>query len=232
MNDLRKILIVPFFGDLPPWMDKFEAPQGYTLLLDMDLKRFKERVKSKLDIEYPGLPGTGKVWDYRPALGLLYEEEIKTYDYWGHCDLDVVWGDMKAFLPDSTLNELDVYSSHHEYVCGCFSLYRNSQEVNEFFKTISGWQKQMIYPEPNGWVEDKYSRALEVSGLAYEYTFHQGNPWTSTPILKKEGIKLFQDINLYKGEHGHSMGFGGSFDVPVWKEIMFFHFRHSKKWPL
>ncbi len=214
MPNLRKILLVPFFGDLPPWFDKFEAPRGYTLLLDRDLDRFRSRVRDTLGIEYPGLPGTGKVWDYRPALGLLYEEEIKDYDFWGHCDLDVVWGDMDAFLPDSKLSELDVYSSHHEYVCGCFSMYRNSPDIKCIFSTISGWQKFMIHPEPNGWVEDKFSRALEVGGYRYEYDFQQGNPWDKNPVLKKEGDKLFQQIN------------------GIWREIMFFHFRHSKKWPL
>lgn len=214
MIALRKILIVPFFGDLPEWMDKFEAPKGYDLLLDQDLEGFKDRVRTKLGIEYPGFPGTGKVWDYRPALGLLYADEIKPYDYWGHCDLDVVWGDMDKFLPDHELAPLDVYSSHIEYVCGCFSLYKNSKEVVEFFLTISGSIRNMVHSEPNGWVEDKFSRALEVSGLRYAYTFNQGNPWDRTPELKKEDGKLYQKI------------------MDEWREIMFFHFRHSKKWPL
>ena len=67
---------------------------------------------------------------------------------------------------------------------------------------------------PTGWVEEEFSRTLEQSGLKYAYTFEQGNPWTKTPVLKKEGKSLFQEIE------------------GAWKEVAFFHFRHSKKWPL
>lgn len=207
-------MITPFFGDLPEWFDKFESPKGYQWILDTDFEGFKERVKSKLGIEYPGLPGTGKVWDYRCALGLLYEEEISGFDYWGHMDMDCVWGEVDKFIPDSELSNLEIYSSHHEYVCGCFSLYRNHTIVNELFKTVPDWKSYMDQPEPNGWVEQAYSRALEQSGLRYAYTFNQGNPWDKEPILRKEGDRLYQQINFN------------------WQEIMFFHFRHSKRWPL
>ena len=166
MRELKKILLVPFFGELPPWFDKFEAPKGYTLLLDQDLEKFKERVRTKLGIEYPGVWGNGKVWDFRCALGLLYEEEIRTYDYWGHCDLDVVFGDVNHFLPDEELIKWDVYSSHHEYVCGCFSMYRNVPKVNGLFSACPVWKERMIDPIPNGWVETDYSRTLELSGLS------------------------------------------------------------------
>lgn len=202
-------MICPYFGELPEWFDKFELPRGYTLLLDQDLESFKERVKEKLGIEYPGLPGTGKVWDYRCALGYLYEEEIKGYDFWGHVDFDVVFGNVDKYVPDELLNDLDLYSTHNTYVCGCFSLYRNSPEVNHLFLR-GDWYENMIGEDPTGWVEESYSRLLERSGLKYLYTFNQGNPWTDVPNVVKIGGRLFQDD----------------------KEIMLFHFRHSKKWPI
>jgi len=67
-------------------------------------------------------------------------------------------------------------------------------------------------------VETHYSRVLEISGLRYKYDWCQGAPWTKTPILKKEGIKLFQDM---QDDY-----------CANWKEICFYHFRHSKIWPL
>lgn len=218
---IKKLLIVPYFGDFPEWMPQFikdfhetMRPQGYEILFDSGIDGFKERVKNKLGIDYPGLPGTGKVWDYRCAFGVLYEEELKGYQYWGHVDLDVVFGNINKFLPDAELERLDVFSSHNEYVCGFFSLYKNSSEVNNLFKQFPNWKEMMIHPEPNGWVEQMFSRILEQSGLKYAYTFWQGNPWTTFPQLKKQGLTLLQF--LPKG----------------WEEIAYFHFRHSKKWPL
>lgn len=215
MAALKKLLICPYFGDLPSWWDKFEWPQGYDHILDTDLEGFKKRVRSKLGIEFPGFYGNSKIWDYRGSLGLLYEEEIKGYDFYGHCDFDVVWGDFSSFMPDEFLNCLDVYSSHHQYMCGCFALYRNIPEVNKLFMTVPQWTDKMIYAQPNGWIENEFSRAVERSQLRFAYTFNQGWPWSiEPPILKKEGIKLFQNIN------------------EQWKEVMLFHFKLTKRWPL
>lgn len=214
MAGLKKVMITPYFGDKPEWFDKFEPPKGYKWMLDTDLDKFKKRVKDKLGIEYPGEYGSPKVWDYRCALGLLYEEEIKGFDYWGHMDFDVVFGDVDHFLPDSELNKLAVYSGHHEYVCGCFSLYANHSEINNLFKRSPNWKDIMQSPTPTGWVETEYSRLLEKSGLTYAYEFRQGNPWDREPKLRKDNNRLYQWIdNSYQ-------------------EIMFFHFRHSKRWPL
>lgn len=207
---MKKVLLMPYFGNLPPWVSEFEMPAGYDQLLDMDLESFKRRVKNKLGIECPIVYGTGKVWDYRCALGLLYEDEIKGYDFWGHCDWDVVFGDVNKYVTDDILEKIDVWSNHHSYVNGCFSLYRNVPAVNELFLECDGWRDILTDPTPTGWVEEAYSRKLESSGLRYSYNFFQGWPYTTTPNLVKENGKLYQD-----GE-----------------EIMMFHFRRSKKYPL
>jgi len=208
---IKKIMIVPYFGDYPEWWKQYKSPNGYDLLFDTDLEGFKIRVKEKLGIDYPGEYGSPKVWDYRPALGLLYDDIIKGYDYWGHTDLDCVYGDVEKFMPDHELEFLSVWSNHDAYVNGCWTLYNNTPEVNNLFRKCPGWKEFMVHPNPNGWVEEEYSRTLENSGLNYRYTFFQGWPYTTHPNLSKtpDG-KLYQD-----GE-----------------EIMMFHFRRSKRWPL
>lgn len=210
MASLKKIMITPFFGDLPEWKNKFKIPIGYDWLLDTDIDSFRLRVKRVLGFDYPGLPGTGKVWDYRCALGLLYAEDIQDYDFWGHCDFDMVFGDVEKWFTDEELEKLDVWSNHHSYVNGCFSLYRNSKEVNELFTKSPFWKSILESKLATGWVEEQYSRLLEQSGLRYRYSFFQGWPYTTSPVLHKQDGRLFQD-----GE-----------------EIAMFHFRRSKKWPL
>lgn len=220
---MRKIFITPYFGEFPEWMEKYKAhfeevlrPAGYDWLLDTDLEGFKKRVKDKLGIDYPGLPGTGKVWDYRGALGFLYEEEIKGYDFWGHTDFDVVYGDVNKWVTDVFLAELDMHSNHNTYVNGCWSLYRNIPEVNKLFMQADHWDHYLRFKIANGWVEGEFSRVLERSGLQYKYTFWQGNPYDSDPILKFENGKLYQDVKR----------------DGTWEEIMMFHFRRSKRWPI
>lgn len=181
---------------------------GYEILIDTDIEGFKKRVKSILGIEYEGLPNTGKVWDFRGALGLLYQEELKGYEFWGHCDFDMVFGDIPSFFPPSFYENLDIHSNHHSYICGPWTIYRNKKEVNELFMSVENW-KGFMRGEPNGWVEREFSRAVEKSGLNYKYTFEQGNPYIN-PKLTEHGDSLFQDG----------------------LEIAMFHFRLTKRWPL
>jgi hypothetical protein len=214
---MRKIFITPYFGDAPSWFPEYKEhfeqtlrPAGYDWLLDTDLDGFKKRVKDRLGIDYLGEWGSGKIWDFRGSLGYLYSDEIKDYEWWGHTDFDCVYGDVSKWVTDEFLSDLDVHSNHNTYVMGAWSLYRNTPKVNMLFMERWDWRSFMARPEPNGWIENEFSRELEKSGLRYKYTFWQGNPYTTTPNLKFENGKLYQD--------GH--------------EIMMFHFRRSKKWPI
>lgn len=208
-SKIKKLLIMPYFGPLPEWFNQYDPPVGYDLFIDQNLEGFKKRVKQKLGINAVIEPGTGKVWDYRPALGYLYKDKLQGYDFWGHTDFDCVYGDVDKWVTDEFLAGLDVHSNHNTYVCGCWTLYRNTPRVNTLFQKCD-YEKFMLDPKANGWVESEYSRCLEQSGLRYKYTFWQGNPYTTTPNLTKKLGNLYQD-----GE-----------------EIMMFHFRRSKKWPL
>jgi len=214
---MKKVIITPFFGPLPPWFDQFKenfhqtlALQGYEWILTTNLNSFNYRCLNKLGFKSSVQPETGKVWDYRGSLGLLYEEEIAGFDYWGTVDFDMCFGDVNQWFPDKELERLDIWSNHHSYVNGCFSLYRNCKEVNELFKLFPLWQRVLQNPTALGWIEREYSRCLEASGLKYRYSFFQGWPYTTTPNLRYEAGHLFQD-----GE-----------------EIPMFHFRRSKRWPL
>ncbi len=51
------------------------------------------------------IPRPYKLVDFRPAFGELFSEYLLQYDFWGHCDLDVIFGDIRAFVTnDITLN--------------------------------------------------------------------------------------------------------------------------------
>lgn len=213
---MRKIFICPYFGDFPEWMGKYVKHAeklkmyGYDFLIDTDIEGFKKRVKDKLGIDCPIIPGTGKVQDYRATFGVLYEEELKDYEWYGHVDFDMVFGDVDKWFPNSLLEQYDVISNHGTYICGPWTLYRNTDSVNNLFRDYPDWKEKLIYPESNGWVEQEYSRALEASGLRYKYMFAQGDPYHPPFNLKKVDGKLYQDG----------------------VEIAMLHFRRHKVWPL
>lgn len=70
-----------------------------------------------------------KLCDYKPAYGTMFYEYIKEYDFWGYCDLDVIFGDLSVFFTDEKLDKFDkIYDAGH------LSIYRNTQGVREGFK--------------------------------------------------------------------------------------------------
>lgn len=48
-----------------------------------------EKLSFAVNIGYPY-----KLCDFKPAYGFLFPEIIKRYDFWGHGDIDVVYGNI------------------------------------------------------------------------------------------------------------------------------------------
>jgi len=66
-----------------------------------------------------------KTGDYRPMFGEMFQEWLGEYDFWGYCDIDLVFGDLRKFLTDDILDKYDKI-----YPLGHLSFYRNTPEVN------------------------------------------------------------------------------------------------------
>lgn len=213
-------MIVVWFGELPSYMNEWMAnmeylkPYGYDYLVVTSLRLFEQRVRDKLGIEPCIIAGTGKPWDYRGSLGILFEEEIKGYDYYGHTDFDCVYGDVNKYMPDEKLEEWDIWSNHHNYICGPWTLYRNTPVVNELFMRCPDWKERMEEPDATGWIEKGYSTMVdrlhhegEINRLYTHYQSRDPNLWEDMTF--KDG-KLYDD-----GE-----------------EVMTLHFNRYKQFPL
>lgn len=219
---IEKLLICPYFGEYPPWMDAFMenvatylCPVGYTLLIDSDEDAFRDRVREKLEIEPPPLWGTGKTWDFRPALGCLYQDELegRHFDFWGHVDFDVVFGRVDQFVTDEFLQPLDQHSNCADYVNGCWSLYRNTPQMCDLFKEDPSWQWLMEDPNPTGWIEKEFSRLI----LLAEQEGRLTKAWTQWQVYQPGLL-----AGLY-WEDGKLMCQG--------VEQMMAHFRRTKVYP-
>lgn len=96
----------------------------------MSWEEIQKRVQSvfpfKITLDRPY-----KLCDYKCAYGEIFSKELKGYDFWGHCDLDMFWGDIRKFVTDEVLENYDVIGNH-----GYFILYRNCARVNEWYKTL------------------------------------------------------------------------------------------------
>lgn len=158
----RIALLACYFGELPPFAPLVFRSMGMNRGLDwilvtdsapeMELPpNVTVRVRSLRSIAdrcgvLCGFPVEIRhpydICSLRPAFGLCFEEDLRGYDYWGHVDMDVIYGDILRFLPDTVLE------THDRILCrGHLSIYRNNDAVNHAFKLQSpgGMDYRLIF---------------------------------------------------------------------------------------
>ena len=219
---MKKMLISPFMGTLPAWIDKYRAncahlkASGWDVLIPNDLTDFEKRIRDTLGLN-PTIPeNTCKVSDFRPALGLLYADILKDYEFWGYTDLDCVYGDLSNFLSDEELAGCDMFVNDYDtnVLCGPFTLYRNNEKMNNLFRDFPGWQALMENPNHHAFDEQGMGVAVRNHPeLRVIRKFSQGH----SAMYGHDDIGIgYKDGKLY--DHG--------------EEIMLFHFNRHKVWPI
>lgn len=55
-------------------------------------------------------PSYYKVIDLKPMFGVLFKHHLRHFKFWGHCDNDLIFGDLRKFLYPKLLEANDVLS--------------------------------------------------------------------------------------------------------------------------
>lgn len=173
---MKIVLIVPYYGKFPNYfqlfLDSCKRNSSFNWLLFTDdhtayhypenvsviyntFDACKKIVQSKFDFEVE-LSNPQKLCDYKCAYGYIFEEYLGNADFWGYCDVDIIWGKLDTFITGEMLRKYDKLFS-----LGHFTLYRNTPEINrvfmrplngklrykEVFTTIEGCAFDEWYPE-------------------------------------------------------------------------------------
>lgn len=134
---------------------KFNSEIDFIIFCDDHIKytlpsNVKVICKSLVDVEKMASDKLGfvvsikfpyKLCDYKPAYGLIFEDYIVGYDFWGQSDIDIIYGNLHNFFKSELLNLIDYASVRHDYATGCFSLFRNTDLVNNLFKMSPDYKK-------------------------------------------------------------------------------------------
>lgn len=139
-------LVLVYFGKKPNYFELWLKSAEYNSSIDffiftdlnisetanIHVKRitfddFKDRVNNKFSFECI-LNTPYKICDYRPAFGVIFDEELREYDYWGYVDSDVIFGNLRKFLTNEILDNYDRFSN-----LGHLTVFRNTQENNRKF---------------------------------------------------------------------------------------------------
>lgn len=156
-------LIVPHFGDRPSyfplvlrsmarnhdvhWLLLTDRPVlGAPPNLVVQLCEFNDlaaRIQEHFDFAI-ALESPYKLCDFRPAFGEIFRDDLARYDFWGHSDLDVVFGRIREHLPP------EAFEADKILFQGNFALYRNTPDAAGWFRHEVGkvsYRKAMTRPE-------------------------------------------------------------------------------------
>ena len=142
-------IVICYFGVLPSTFDvwikscEYNSNFDYFVFTDQDmdcnggnvhvyktsLDLLKKRIEDKLQLDNVSLGSAYKLCDFKPMYGVIFDDYLVGYDFWGMCDMDMIFGDLESFLSDEIFDSYDKI-----YQLGHFTLYRNTKEVNERFK--------------------------------------------------------------------------------------------------
>lgn len=162
----RIALILGWFGEWPFWMPAFlvscaknpsinwfifsNSPPPETLPANVKiwpttLEAFNKRATQALGVEV-NIPSdyAYKLCDLKIAYGRIFEQELREFDFWGCCDMDIVWGKIRRFLLPSLLNRYDVITSRPNRIAGHFCLFRNTPEITDLFRSIPNLEQHIL----------------------------------------------------------------------------------------
>ena len=88
------------------------------------LKQMRDRASEVLGFE-AALCAPYKCCDFRPLYGEIFSNYISGFDYWGHCDFDLIWGDLSYYFDLYRINDYEKFLP-----LGHLSLYKNTDENN------------------------------------------------------------------------------------------------------
>ena len=164
---MKACLVVPYYGPLPRWLPLFfqsvannpgidlmfvtserldTAVPSNVRVVALPLDEIERRVRERISPEFR-LRWAYKLCDLKPFYALLFPELVADYEFWGYCDLDLVFGRLDPVLAPGRLANVDIFTADSSYVTGHFALLRNHPEINGLAARIPGVLSKLNAPE-------------------------------------------------------------------------------------
>ena len=148
-----------------------------------------EKLKIKVSIDKPY-----KLCDYKVAYGLLFEDYLAEYDWWGYGDCDVLYGNLRKFFNHDRLQKYDkIYSFGH--LC----IIRNDNRCKMAFtlsaKDSYDWKDVFYTQETMGWDEHNgINLKMEAHGFNIDHSVEYIDRSTLSARFRTVDYK---DVELY-----------------------------------
>lgn len=173
---MKKVFLMPMFGSLYNWTDKFIDQVQYLArygwyfkiftpndiesvgnveVIKMTIEEFNDLaekhtgVRPTIEINERGIPSF-HITDFIIYLGTILQDYTKGYDFWGHIGFDNVIGRLHVFFPDEVLEKADILSDDVMAHNGNFCLWRNEKRVNDIAFQFDYWKEVFTQQDCEG----------------------------------------------------------------------------------
>jgi len=160
----KLLFLMPYFGKWPEWFPLYlescrwnptidwlfftdcpvpeNAPTNVKFI-SMSFPDYQQLVSERLGIKFQP-EAAYKICDLRPAFGFIHQEYLNGYDYFGFSDIDIIYGNLRAFYTDEVLR-YNTLSTHTDRVSGHLFLFKNDEQWINIFRKIPNWQEMMTH---------------------------------------------------------------------------------------
>jgi hypothetical protein len=258
-NANQLAFVVPFIGDLPSYTSLFFRSVASNKCIDVLLfvdrepvlnvpanvhvrvisrAGILERIFSSTGLELAEITGH-KLCDFKPFYSSIFSEELKPYRWWGHCDIDLMFGDLAPWLDQRLSSAYDVVTAGPDSTVGHFTIYKNDNVVtSEMRMMIENPTYKNILLHPDSSLIDEWG-AFEHIYSRRRLRIHQ------TPILQDAIACNFAPLGITFTPNGSIACIKPQeFGVAYWKdghtwyesprrkpvEVLYIHFMGNKTW--
>lgn len=229
----RAVLLIPYFGPFPKWFDLFlltaarnpdyrfliytdQAPRTEAANIEWrasSLEQVRQQIAATTGLDMSPRASSYKLCDFKPCYGEIFAEDIDE-PFWGHADIDIVWGRLSQFLTPPVFDH-DIISAQPSGICGPFTLYRNNRRINSLYREVPGAEDILRDEKHVGFDEIMFSDFVRGQRI---HLGRHGHSENRARHIYKEGKVLRVGLKESVRE----------FFRPGSPERMFFHFRTWK----
>ena len=179
-NISRICFLIPYFGSWPKWLPFFiescrknpditwkifsdcgeipDCPKNvhiHSMLYDA----YCEKISRAIGLDFqPAQPI--KLCDTRPMIGCIHQDDIAGFDFWAWGDIDLVYGNLRAYFTEERLARKNLFSTYERRVSGPLCIVRNTPEMNELFFKMKNWKERLLRPTLEALDEGAFSRVF------------------------------------------------------------------------
>jgi len=239
-------IIIPYIGklrpDFPFWKESVKAnptidfylltdaivdnPPANLYVLKSTFHEINARFQRIFDFELC-IKTPYKYCDLKPCYGEAFADIVSGYNFLGHTDMDMIYGNLRTFLNDEILDSNDKI-----YGLGHFSLYRNTPEINAIYRNVAVPTFRQVFSFSEGCAFDEYYGIARYFDEICHDRFYQAYPFDDIDCTQGEFIAQMRRCELSRKKHFiYSFENGLLFRISiedgkiVKDEIMYAHFQ-------